>query len=114
MADIYDLQIDQGSRFLLIISPKVEFLSSFTGYSARGQVKASRTLEPLPVLFDFQPYMIVDVPNSVVTIDIPANVSAAFDWTVGQYDMELFDSNPAHDVRFVQGEIRVSKEVTKQ
>jgi hypothetical protein len=113
MADIYDFLIDQGSRFVAVIAPKIEFLPNFTGYSVRGQVRASRTLEDVPVLFDFTPYLTIDVTNAVVLVDLPANVSAEFDWDVGQYDMELFDSDPANDVRFIQGEIRVSREVTR-
>lgn len=113
MADVYDLEIDQGSRFIAVIAPKVEWLADLTGYDARGQVRASRTLTDVPVLFDFEPYLTMDIPNGVVLIDIPANVTADFDWLVGQYDLELFDSNAAHDVRFVQGEIRVSREVTR-
>jgi hypothetical protein len=64
------------------------------------------------VLFDMQPYMTVDVANGLVLIDIPANVMAAISWTTGAYDMELFDSDVAHDVRFLQGTITVDKETT--
>jgi hypothetical protein len=117
MADVYDLLIDQGSRFMAVIEPKVEWLTTLTGYDARGQVRASRTLPSAdaPVLFDFEPYLTLDAANGVVMVDIPANVTATLAWVgAAQYDMELFDSNPAHDVRFVQGEILVSREVTRQ
>lgn len=109
MAKSQDLTIDQGSRYLHVISVSVEWLATLAGYTARGKVKASHTLGG-PVLFDFQPYMTVDVAGSTVTIDIPADITAAMAWASGAYYMELFDANPAHDVRFLQGTVKVDKE----
>jgi hypothetical protein len=106
--------VDQGSRWQAIVEVTVEWLTDLTGYTARGHVKASRTLGGAPVLFEFDAYMSVDVLNHQVLIDIPADVSAAWVWTKGVYDLELFDGDPAHDVRFLQGDIKVDKEVTVQ
>lgn len=111
MAKSVDLTIDQGSRYQAVISVTVEWLASLAGYTARGKVKPSHTAGGA-VLFDFQPYMTVDVPNSLVIVDIPANITAAFSWTSGAYDMEITDGTPAHDVRFLQGTVKVDKEVT--
>ena len=114
MAKHVDLLIDQGSRWMAVISVPVEWLADLTGYSARGYVKASRTLGGASVLFEFDAYMTVDPAEGTVTIDLPADVSTAWTWTEGVYDMELFDSSPANDVRFMQGKIKVDKEVTTQ
>lgn len=109
MAKSVDLIIDQGSRYQHVISVSVEWLTTLAGYTARGKVKPSHTLGGV-VLFDFQPYMTVDVANSLVLVDIPADVTAAMSWVSGAYYMELFDANPAHDVRFLQGTVKVDKE----
>jgi len=114
MAKVVDLQIDQGSRWMAVISVPVEWLADLTGYSARGYVKASRSLGGVPVLFEFDDYMTVDEDNSLVLIDLPADVSAAWTWTEGVYDMELYEADPSNDVRFMQGKIKVDKEVTTQ
>lgn len=114
MAKQVDLLIDQGSRWMAVISVPVEWLADLTGYDARGYVKASRTLGGAPVLFEFDSYMVVDPVEGTVSIDLPADVSAAWAWTEGVYDMELFSNDPEHDVRFMQGKIKVDKEVTTQ
>lgn len=114
MAKHVDLLIDQGSRWMAVISVPVEWLADLTGYQARGYVKASRTLGGAPVLFEFDDYMTVDPDDSLVVIDLPADVTAAWSWTEGFYDMELYSADPAHDVRFMQGKIKVDKEVTTQ
>ena len=111
MAQREDIVIDQGSRNVIVISVTVAWLSSLAGYDARGAVYQSQTI-PGVQLADLSSYLTVDAPSSTVTLDIPANVTGAWDWDRGHYDMELFDANPAHDVRFVQGEIRLDKEVT--
>lgn len=113
MATEADLLVDQGSRWQAVVDVSVEWLTDLTGYDARGQVRASRTLGGVDILFEFTPYLTVDVPSHQVRIDIPANVSAAWAWTSGFYDLELFDNDPEHDVRFLQGKIEVDKEVTR-
>lgn len=109
MARVADLSIDQGSRWQAVISAPVEWLTDLTGYSARGKVKTSRTLPNAEVLFDFQPYMTVVSAENLVLIDLPADISAAMDWEHGEYNMELDDGNPAHEVRFLQGKIRIGR-----
>lgn len=110
MAKEVDLRWDQGSRWIAVVTPQVEWLTSLSGYSARGKVKTSRTLAGATLLLDVTPYMLV-VGNDV-SVDIPANVLAAQDWTDGVYDFELFDSDPTHDVRFLQGSVTIDQEVT--
>lgn len=113
MAKTVELEIDQGSRWQAVIEVPVEWLDDLTGYQARGAVKASRTLSGAPELFRFDPYMTVDEGNSLVLIDIPADVTADLSWIGAAYfDMEIFDGDPEHDVRFLQGTIVVDKEVT--
>lgn len=114
MAKVVNLTIDQGSRWMAVISVPVEWLADLTGYSARGYVKASRTLGGAPVLFEFDDYMTVDEDGALVIIDLPADVSEVWTWTEGVYDMELFEADPANTVRFMQGKIKVDKEVTTQ
>jgi hypothetical protein len=90
--------------------PVVDWLATLSGYSARGKVKTERSLAGGTLLFDLSPYLTV-VGESVV-LDVPANVTAGLNWTIGAYDLELFDSNPAHDVRFIQGIITTDPEAT--
>jgi hypothetical protein len=110
VAEVLDLQWDQGSRWIGVFIPQVEWLATLAGYSARGKVKASRTLAGSATLFDVSNYMTVQ--GEQVVVDIPANILAAQQWTSGAYDFELYDSDPTHDVRFLQGIVTLDKEVT--
>ena len=113
MADVLDLVWDQGSRYQLLVKPNIDWLPSIAGYSARGKVRTSRTLPNAALLLDFSAYLTVDGVAGTVLLDLPADVTALQDWTAGEYDMELFDSNVAHTVRFIQGRVRIDKETTK-
>lgn len=111
MTTIQDITVRQGSRYRAVIDVQIEWLPTLAGYSARGKVRRSRTM-PGAVLADLTPYLTVDAVNHLVTIDIPADISAAWTWRYGDYDLEVFDATPAHDVRFMQGSITLNPEVT--
>lgn len=110
MAQRVDLVTDEGSRVVIIVQVTVEWLADLTGYSARGWIRESQSL-PGTLNVDLAPYMSVQVGQSTVTIDLPANRDWS-DWDKGFYELELFDGDPTHDVRFLQGSIRVDREVT--
>lgn len=113
MTTIQDITIRQGSRYRAIIKVEIEWLATLAGYSARGKVRHSRTVARVDdPIADLTPYLTVDALASTVTIDIPANISAGWTWRQGQYDLEVFDADPAHDVRFMQGTITLNPEVT--
>lgn len=111
MTTIQDITIRQGSRYRAVVDVQIEWLPTLAGYTARGAVRRSRTM-PGDILADLTPYLTVDEPNHLVTIDIPADVSAAWDWRYGDYDLEVHDSTAENDVRFMQGHITVNLEVT--
>lgn len=111
MAQTYNFTIDAGSRCVVVFAVTVDWLSDLTGYSARGTVRASQ-LATASLLLDLSPFLAVNVAEDTVTLDLPADTSAAFTWEAGQYDVEIFDGNADHDVRVVQGRIGVDREVT--
>lgn len=111
MAKKVDLVIDGKARNIIVISVTVDWLATLAGYDGRGSVKESQTIDG-PVLASFDAYMTVDDVNSLVILDLPADVTGAYTWTTGHYDLKLVDGNPAHDVRFLQGEIRVDEGAT--
>jgi hypothetical protein len=114
MATQRDLVVDQGSRYRAVIKVTVAWLADLTGYNTvRGMVRASQTLDG-DVLADLSAYLTVtDAVQGLVTLDIPADVTATWDWLKGHYDLEISNGTPALDVRFLQGEIRVDREVTR-
>jgi len=113
VAKALDLVWDQGSRYQILVQPVIDWLPSLAGYSARGMVRTSRTLPGAALLLDFSTYLSVDTAQNTVLLDLPADVTALQDWDWGEYDMELYDGNPAHDVRFLQGRVRIDKGATR-
>lgn len=113
MATDRDLVIDQGSRYRAVIKVTVAWLTDLTGYTTlTSKVRRSQTIDG-EELADLSPYLTVsDAINGYVTLDIPADVTSAWDWTTGHYDMKISNGTPANDVRFLQGEIRVDQEVS--
>lgn len=104
----YDLMIDQGADFVVsipILDPDGA-PQSLVGWTARGQVR--QTHGGAVVLHDLEPVS----SAATVTVTVDAASSAAWDWRVGVYDIELVD--PSEKViRLVQGRVIVSPEVTR-
>jgi hypothetical protein len=113
VAKVLDLVWDEGSRFQLLVQPVIDWLPSIAGYSARGQVRSSRTLPDAELLLDFSAYLSVNSGQGTVLLDLPGDALIGADWSRGVYDIELFDGNPAHDVRFLQGKVTIDREATK-
>lgn len=113
MATQRDLTVDQGSRYRAVIKVTIAWLTDLTGYTTVvSKVRRSQTIDN-PVLVDLGPYLTVtDAINGYVTLDIPGSVTAAWDWDTGHYDMKISNGTPANDVRFLQGQITVDKEVS--
>jgi hypothetical protein len=108
-----DLTIKQGSRFFLVINATVEWLTDLTGYVPRGMIRLSRTGPDTSLLADLTPFLTVDVPNSLVTIDLDADESSAWEWTHGAYDIEVYPpGDESKAVRILQGNVVLDKEVT--
>ena len=84
-----------------------------SGYTARMQVR--RSVSAADVLLEASTSndrIQLDPLAGRVTLVLPADVTSAINWTRGLYDIELV--SPDGDVtRLVQGEITVSKEVTR-
>src|SRR5438046_1249723 len=99
-----DIDVLQGSRYQAVVSVTVEWLANLTGYSARGTVRRFQTVDvtgdPLAAL---DAYLTVNGLAGTIAIDIPADDSAVWDWKKGRYDIEIYDSDPAHTVRVLQG-----------
>lgn len=113
MATQRNLVIDQGSRYRAVIKVTIAWLTDLTGYNVvYSQVRKSQTIDGT-ILATLNPYLsVTDVVNGYVTLDIPGNVTGAWDWDTGHYDMSISNGTPANDVRFLQGEIRLDREVT--
>lgn len=109
-----DLTIKQGSRYFLVIQTTVEWLPNLSGYDARGMIRTSRTGPDMTLLADITVYLTVDAANSLVIVDLDADVSSGWGWDHGVYDIEIFPivADEAKAVRILQGNVNLDKEVT--
>lgn len=110
MAQQYHFTVDAGSRCIVVFAVTVDWLSDLTGYSARGTVRARQG--SATSLLDLTPFLALNVADDTITLDLPADTSTAFTWAAGYYDIEIFDGNPDHDVRVVQGQVSVDEQGT--
>jgi hypothetical protein len=111
----YDFAIEQGATTIRSFVWKSSDGTpvDLTGYAARMQVR--RSVSAADVLLEastFNNRIQLDPLAGRITLVLPADVTAAINWTRGRYDIELV--SPDGDVtRLVQGEITVSKEITR-
>lgn len=114
MATEVELKVDQGSRFLFRIEPRSDWFSrtDYPNYDGGWMVRDQKNSNV--VLADLSDYVILDSASGQVILDLPANISSAFSWRGGAYDVELqHKTDPSKDARLIQGTITVDREVTR-
>ena len=111
----YNFAIEQGTT---TVKPFVWKSSDgmpvdLSGYTARMQVRRSVSApEVLLEASTSNDRIQLDPLAGRYTLVLPADVTAAINWTRGRYDIEL-ESPDGAVTRLLQGEITVSKEVTR-
>lgn len=109
MADEYDLDLDQGSKYQLIIRV---LQTSLAGLSARMKIRPDKASSS--ELADWSTYLVVDTANGLVTLTLPADITSAYAWDRGRYDIEVYNPSDATVVyRILQGHVRLDREVTR-
>lgn len=106
-----NLQIEQGTTWSATWQIKLDgaFLDPDAGWQARSQVRAKKT--DAAVLHEFDAKVI----GSMVYLSVLPDVSSAWTWRRGVYDIEIYDNGaPSRVVRVVQGTINVSAEITRE
>ena len=119
----YDLLIEQGSTFeRTFVWSTVNTANSrlpptpvnLTGYTARMQIR-STILSPT-VLFEATTEngkIVITAATGQVKLIVPAIDSAAWTFIDGVYDLEVIQTSSGFVKRLVQGDVKVSKEVTR-
>ncbi len=113
-----DLLIEQGATWThtLIInqgSGEAAPPANLTGYTARMQIRAE--VESASALIDLtiaNGRIVITPAEGKIALTISAADTAALDFDVGVYDLELV-SPTGHVDRVVQGKVTLSREVTR-
>lgn len=114
-AAIRNFAIDQGATFNQVITWKDSAGApiNLTGYSARMQARKNKNAGDVLVELTTQNgRIILGGSTGRITLNIPASVTAAFNWTRGLYDLELVRAD-GEVSRLLQGELTVSVGMTR-
>jgi len=113
-ATTYDLTIEQGATFSLVITYKDNGVAvNLTGYTARMQVRA--TLESASTLVELttaNSRIALGGTAGTITLTISATDTAALTAGRGVYDLELV-SGSGIVTRLLQGVATISRNVTR-
>jgi hypothetical protein len=110
-----NLTIEQGATFNPVFTWKDQsgIPIDLSGYSGRMHVRAE--LEDVATLLEVTTangYMILGGSAGTVTLDVPASITAALDFDVAVYDLEL-ESGTGEVTRLLKGTVLLSPEVTR-
>jgi len=118
------MTIEQGSPYEKIFTLHVvEALFDLDGYMARLQIreKLTSTLTLLSVSSEGEsPKLVIDDANGTVTFALSAQDTAAFDFSLARYDLEIYTEHEVDGVmvddevfRILEGYVILAKETTR-
>ena len=111
-AAVYNLVIDQGSDFAINLTIKeLGAIKDLSGYSARAQMRSSRTSTTVAATFTCT--VVLPVTSGVVKMALPNATSSALAPGRYFYDLEIHTSADAVVRRLIQGEVTLNPEVTR-
>ena len=116
MAATYDFEIEQGANLVLSFVWKDSTATpiDLTNYTARMQIRKSKSATATQLDISTSDYITLGDALGTISIDVPASVTAALDFTSGVYDLELVSGDGNATVyRFLQGCVELNKEVTR-
>lgn len=105
----FTLRIEQGSDYQVTVPVLGDGDQPLdvTGWTVRGQIRCT-----LDSAVEHDLASGLEVTGSNVTLSIPAEISSAWAWRQGVYDVELVDPD-GNPTRLLTGHVLVSPEVTR-
>lgn len=114
-AATYDFEIEQGTTLLkpIVWKDSAGTAVNLTGYSAKMQIRKSVSSDDVLLELSTTNSKLSITPlTGTITLIFSAATTAAIDWSRGKYDLEL-TSGDGTVTRLIEGEITVSKEITR-
>lgn len=108
-----DLKVEQGADFRLVVDVTLAGVpASISGYTARMQVREYKSEDTMLAEYTTENGTItVNGSTSQVVLNVAANLTTAYDWTVGYYDLLLTGAGKTY--RLMEGKVQVSPSVTR-
>lgn len=113
MTKLYDITVKQGSTFKLVVDVLENgVIKNLTGYSGRMKIRPFAT--SATVHADLTPYVTVNNPSlGQLTVTVPPSITAAYVWSTGVYDLEVFTALDADVISVLEGSAALVFEVTR-
>ncbi len=116
MSQEYDFQIEQGASVAKLIEVFVDGVSiDLTNYSARLQAREKVT-DTVPIL-DLDSELLggltIDEGAGTITLVLTPEETAALDFGMAEYNLEIYTVDDAEVFRILRGFITLSKEFTR-
>lgn len=110
----YNMTVEQGATFIKLFTltdATTNTPRDLTGWTGRAMIRASYTDEQPIATF----LVVTEGVTGKLTLNLTSVQTAGFDFDSALYDVELVQSgtSPEHVERILQGNIFLSKEVTK-
>jgi hypothetical protein len=105
----YLIRIEQGATWKPVLTVRD---TDLTGYSARMQIRATLDADTVLVELTTGDGITIDGPAGQITLLLDDTQTAALDWCVGVYDLELTDPD-GNVTRLLKGPVEVDPEVTR-
>jgi hypothetical protein len=110
-AATYNFNLDQGADFVLDMTMKEDgAVKDLTGYSARAQLRKTRDSENPTASF------VCIIPNpttGIIKMEMSNSATAEIPAGVYLYDLEIYTSGDAFVTRLLQGQVTVTREITR-
>jgi len=112
----HNIQFRVGSKFEFSVEVRNRdgSIKDLTGYSGRMQVR--KTADDVTKLVDATTangMVTINAPGGVVTVTVGADVTAAYTWNTGVYDLEVFTVAPAEVIAVAEGFAALLPNVTR-
>lgn len=114
-AATYDFEIEQGATLIkpIVWNDSTGAPVNLTGYTAKMQVRQSVASEEVLLELSTTNGKIQLTPlTGTITLVFSAATTAAINWKRGKYDLELTSADGTV-TRLIEGEINISKEITR-
>lgn len=108
----YNIEIDQGSDYSLNLNIKeAGVVKDLSGYSARGQIRKSKTSNDVSASFTCT--VLTPATDGNIKIELRNSVSSLMSAGLYYYDIEIYTANDSIVKRIIQGELVLCPEVTR-
>ena len=110
-AGVYNIIVEQGTTFVLNVTIKEDGEpKNISGYSARAQMRPTRTSSTLTATFTCS---IPDPTSGLIIMEMTPTTTSGITDGRYYYDLELVGAGETIVNRLLQGEVTVSPEVTR-